>query len=311
MTAKSPFIDRRALFASGAAAALLAATGVSAQSAPKRGGRLRLALSGATRDDVFDWRRLGPFNQSAELGLFMKVAMVGAVFDTLTEVAADGTLRGELATGWQSNADGSRWEFELRRDVTFHDGTPFTSKDVVCSYAFFSKCKLCDVMQVTPLGEHRVLIELSQGDPDLPFRLSAPQMVILPLGQHAQWQDPTQDATMIGTGLYKVRRFEPGRQFIGQRVDSHFKDGRAGWFDSVELVSIPSDVVRAEALRESFVDGADLTHTADLGNMDGITALPEEHFMTAAVDKGVALPAQIGSRWPLDDFRAPQRWWMA
>ena len=38
-------LDRRALFASGAAAALLAATGVSAS--PKRGGRLRAALSRA------------------------------------------------------------------------------------------------------------------------------------------------------------------------------------------------------------------------------------------------------------------------
>ncbi|MBT3467245.1 MAG: peptide ABC transporter substrate-binding protein, partial [Rhodobacteraceae bacterium] len=40
-------IDRRVLFTSGAAAALLAATGVSAQTTPHRGGRLRAALSGA------------------------------------------------------------------------------------------------------------------------------------------------------------------------------------------------------------------------------------------------------------------------
>ena len=45
-------IDRRLLFTSGAAAALLAATGVSAQAAPRRGGRLRAALSGASRADT-------------------------------------------------------------------------------------------------------------------------------------------------------------------------------------------------------------------------------------------------------------------
>ena len=46
MTKTRSLMDRRALFATGAAAALLAATGVSAAALPKQGGRLRMALSG-------------------------------------------------------------------------------------------------------------------------------------------------------------------------------------------------------------------------------------------------------------------------
>ena len=46
MTKRASLMDRRALFSSAAAAALLAATGVSAAGAPKSGGRLRIALSG-------------------------------------------------------------------------------------------------------------------------------------------------------------------------------------------------------------------------------------------------------------------------
>ncbi len=38
-------------------------------------------------------------------GLFMQVARQGLIFDTLTEIAADGTLRGELATAWQGSED--------------------------------------------------------------------------------------------------------------------------------------------------------------------------------------------------------------
>ena len=115
-------LDRRALFASGAAAALLAASGVSA--APMRGGRLRAALSGASRDDRWD---------AVPSGLFMQAAVQGAVFDTLTEIAADGTLRGELATGWQAEDGGRVWTFDLRSDVSFHDGVPLTAQDVVAS----------------------------------------------------------------------------------------------------------------------------------------------------------------------------------
>ena len=96
-------IDRRALFASGAAAALLAATGVSAM--PKRGGVLRAALSGAARDQVW-----GPNG-----GLMIQAAR-SAVLEGLTEIAADGTLRGVLAERWDSREDGRIWTFQLRSE---------------------------------------------------------------------------------------------------------------------------------------------------------------------------------------------------
>ncbi len=292
-------IDRRALFASGAAAALLAASGVSAQPAPQRGGRLRLALSGATRSDSFDLRR------AAEPGLFMQVATAGLVFDALTEVAADGTLRGELATGWRSNADGSRWEFDLRSDAEFHNGSAFTAQDVVASFGAHLSTHLFDVTGLEATGPHSLVIKLAQGDPDLPFRLSAPDLVILPLGPDAGF------AEGVGTGLYRLHKFDAGRHLVAHRVGTHYKDGRAGWFDSVELVSLTADAVRAEALRDHLVDAADLTHVDGLGDLEGLRVLPEEHFMTSAVDHCIALPGQIGRRWPLDNLRAAERWWMA
>lgn len=63
-------IDRRALFTSGAAAALLAATGAALADAPRSGGILRLAVP---RD-----------------GDLMDHVARGAVFDTLTEIGPDG-----------------------------------------------------------------------------------------------------------------------------------------------------------------------------------------------------------------------------
>ena len=291
-------IDRRALFASGAAAALLAATGVSAMVSPQRGGRLRAALSGADRLDRFDARQ--------DHGLFMQVAMVGAVFDTLTEIAADGTLRGELATGWSGTPDARRWVIDLREDVAFHNGAPFGAADVEATFALHSGTALSDVTSVTVLDPHKLQVELAMGDPDFPFRLSDPRLVIYP-AQHmveAMYKG-------IGTGLYRAHRFQPGRQFIGHRVESHYKDDRAGWFEELELVALSADAVRAEALCEHYVDAADLTHAADLGDTSGITMLPEEHFMTTAVDHCICVQRQVGSRWPLDNLRAAERWWMA
>ncbi len=291
-------MDRRALFASGAAAALLAATGVSAQARPVRGGRLRAALSGAKRTDRFD--------STMEQGLFMQVAMVGTVFDTLTEIAADGTLRGELATSWSGSPDASVWTIELRTGVAFHDGTRFSADDVLATFDLHRDTILSDVEEVSSPSAHQVVVILSSGDPDFPYRLSDPRLVVYPAkNMVAAMQEG------IGTGLYRVHKFQPGRQFLARRVEKHYKDGASGWFDEVELVGLSADAVRAEALREHYVDVADLTHTADLGDLARLTMLPRENFMTAVVDHCIALPRQIGAKWPLDNLRAAERWWMA
>ena len=54
---------------------------------------------------------------------------------------ADGTvsydrqaLAPELAESWQVAADGMSCTFKLRKDATFHDGTPVTAKDVKWSF---------------------------------------------------------------------------------------------------------------------------------------------------------------------------------
>lgn len=271
-------LDRRALFASGAAAALLAAAGVGAGPLPQRGGKLRLALSGAARND--DW--------SQGNGLFMQVARMGLVFETLTEVAADGTLRGELATAWAASDDAKVWTFDLRDNVRFHDGTPFTSADVAHSMA-----ALGDVRAVSA---RRVRITLEQSDPALPFTLSSSAHIIR--AAHAPEGG-------IGTGLYQVRHFAAGQQLLAERVDTHWKDGQAGWFDTVELVSIPSAPVRAQAVAEYLVDGADVADASSLGGFDDIAVWGGQ-----AVSRSITMPAALG-RGVFDDLRAPQRWWGA
>lgn len=297
MKRASRHIDRRALFASGAAAALLAATGVSAGPSPVRGGRLRVALSGAARTDGFD--------ASVPTGFFMQVAMAGMVFDTLTEVGADGTLRGELATRWQGSADARTWEFDLRRDVFFHNDAGFSARDVMVSFALHRKTLLWNIHRIDAVGEARLRIILTQPDVDFPYRLSDPKLVIYPADHMARAMEDG-----IGTGLYRAHRFLPGRQLIGERLAQHYKDGDAGWFDSVELVSVPSDLVRAEALRDGFVDAADVPDRALLEGVSEVSLLPEARCVTCAAHSRISMPQVIGTRAPLDNLRAAERWWM-
>lgn len=56
--------------------------------------------------------------------------LVDVVFDGLVKIDEDLEARPALASSWQISDNGLRWTFYLRRDVRFHDGVEFTSRDV-------------------------------------------------------------------------------------------------------------------------------------------------------------------------------------
>lgn len=276
-------IDRRALFATGSAAALLAAVGVSAQARPARGGHLRAALSGGDRSESLFHVPGGRFLQ----------AVRNAVFESLTEVAADGTLQPALAHSWESAEDGRLWAFRLRDDVRFHDGSPLRATDVVASLrAFGLEVEATDV----------VTIRLDTPDRALPFRLARDGFAVF------RSDELNSGAPVTGTGLYRVKRFEIGRGFLGERVAHHRKDGLAGWFDTVEVAAISDGSVRAEAVRDGFVDVADLDAVHDLESCSDIRLIPGNGSVGAALRNGIHRPVRSGLD-PLDDMRFVERWW--
>ena len=56
------------------------------------------------------------------------------VAETLVDADATGRLVPGLATEWGPTDDPTVWEFKLREGVSFHDGSPFTADDVLCSF---------------------------------------------------------------------------------------------------------------------------------------------------------------------------------
>lgn len=266
-------LDRRALFTSGAAAALLAATGVSAR--PRRGGHMRAALSGASRAD--DWK-------TPSAGLFMRAA-AATVHEGLTEVAADGTLRPMLATDWRTEDGGTCWQFDLREGVLWHDGSLLTPRDVAQALGHVG------AVEATEQG---VSIRLRTPDMNLPYRLSAPDALVRgPAG---------------GTGLYRLHKFDPGRQFIAARVETHWRDGQAGWFDRVEFVHFDAEAVRVQALAEGLVHVADVTAAPDLSD---VLRLPDDENTLQIASRSLGIPTRTGRAAPLDNLRFSERWWMS
>ena len=57
-----------------------------------------------------------------------------AVYNRLIRVDEKMQLQPELASSWEVSKDGLTWTFDLVKGVTFHDGRPFTAKDVVYTF---------------------------------------------------------------------------------------------------------------------------------------------------------------------------------
>ncbi|MDA7427654.1 ABC transporter substrate-binding protein [Primorskyibacter aestuariivivens] len=242
-------LTRRGLLRSGAAAGMLAASGLPLQAQMKRGGRLRAGLAGANTSDNWDSR--------THSDNFMQNAGNGCVFDSLTEVAADGTLIGELAESWEATPDAKTWTFNLRQGVTFHNGKPFGADDVIESLMLHTaedsksaaKPIVSAITEMKKITDHQVQFVLADGNADLPYLLSDYHLNIYPAGQIEE-----AIAKGIGTGLYQVVSFDPGVRFVGKRVDSHYKDGRAGFFDEIEFIAINDSTARMNALLTGQVD---------------------------------------------------------
>lgn len=278
-------LDRRALFTSGAAAALLAASGLAVAAAPRHGGRLRLAVP--LGKDGFD------------------LAVRGAVFETLTEVAPDGVLRGELATAWRSASAGKSWDIDLIPEARFHDGRPVTARDAAASLRTLGQDTLSDATAIEAVDDTRLRISLSDPDPALPLRLSDLSLAICP-------QDDVSGALQagLGSGPYRVRRLESGRRFLGVRHDSARRAEQIAWADEVEIIAIPDADVRAEALRDGYVDVAALPTPQGLLGRGEFFYHPSTSDVALAARNEIGVPSVVGARAPLDDGRLARRWWL-
>ena len=241
-------ISRRSLLKTGAAAGVLGLTGLPLR-AQTRGGKLTAGLNGANTSDSWDGR--------THSDLFMIACSMGAVFDCLTEVGADGSLKGELAESWEASPDAKTWTFNLRQGVTFHNGKPFGADDVIESLQMHvaegaksaAQPIIAAVTEMTKLSDSQVQLTLNAGNADFPYLLSDYHILMYPAGQIEE-----AIAQGIGTGLYSVVAFDPGVRFVGRRVENHYKGDSAGFFDEIEYIAINDNTARMNALMTGQVD---------------------------------------------------------
>src|SRR5688572_11343656 len=102
------------------------------------------------------------------------------IYDYLLDVAPDGSIVPQLASAYTISEDGLTYTLTLVEGVTFHDGSPLTSADVVWS---FNNLKAAGSPALNLLGEFEVAAD---GDNSVVFTLAQPNADFL-FGIASRW----------------------------------------------------------------------------------------------------------------------------
>ncbi len=212
---------------------------------PKRGGHLKLGLKGGATSDTLD-----PAGYSASV-LFVVGRLWG---DTLVESdPKTGAALPSIATSWEPSADASVWTFKLRNDIAFHDGNKMTVADVVATLKRHadanSKSGALGLLTSIKTIEEKagdLVLTLTEGNADLPLVLSDYHLIIQPKGGV---DNPT---AAIGTGPYKLTKFEPGVRATFEKNANDWRSDR-GFVDSVEIIVMNDTTARIAALSSGQV----------------------------------------------------------
>src|SRR5207249_8355591 len=153
----------------------------------------------------------------------------------------------DLATDWSWDEDKAQLTFRLRQGVRWHDGKPFTAKDVVCTWDLLTG-KSADKLRINPRKAwYRNLDEVvPNGDNEVTFRLKRPQpsfIALLASGFTPIYPCHVSPRDMrshpIGTGPFKFVEYKPNQNIKLARNPDYWKPGRP-YLDGVEYTIIPN-----------------------------------------------------------------------
>jgi peptide/nickel transport system substrate-binding protein len=272
----------------GAAFSFLAATlAVTPAMAQKQGGTLRIYH----RDNLPS----ASIHEEATISTvqpFMAVFNNLVLFDQSKKLNTPETIIPDLAESWAWDPTRTKLTFKLRPGVKWHDGRPFTAKDVQCTFNKLTGKDTADdfrrnpravwwqnLKEVAVNGDHEATLVLNRPQPSILSMLASGYTPIYPCHVKAQ----AMRTNPIGTGPFKFVEFKRGDTVKFVRNPDYWKPGKP-YLDAIEWKVIENRSTRILA----FVAGEfDMTFSADV-------SVPLLKDVTAQAPKAICEMAPTG-----------------
>ncbi len=153
---------------------------------------------------------------------------------------------GDVAKSWTISDDGLTYTFELHPDIRFHDGSALTAHDVKVSLdrlrnppegvISIRESLYHDIETVEAPDDHTVVVKLSQPNAAMLDVLAVPTGCIY--SAELLESDPEYPARKVmGSGPFEFVSFTPGTEWVAERFDDYFVEGRP-YLDRVRSLSL-------------------------------------------------------------------------
>lgn len=209
-------------------------------------------LDSYDRDATFTWAsQTYPTDLSPHLGSFSggNVPSMTPLHDRLVYLNPfTAELEPMLATSWTASEDRTSITFELRDDVTYHDGAAFDAASVVANvehalemgaeHPRVSEYKL--VAGVEAVDEFTVRYDLTG-----PYAGAIPTLAAGAFGMSISPDrlDDTDPATVAGTGPYRVVDVRPGQQYTYERYEDYWNPDWQTFKELVIVIETSEDTI--------------------------------------------------------------------
>lgn len=230
----------RKVHALGVAALAMLALPDPAFAEPKSGGILRVyhrdSPGSASIHEGATFSINGPF-----MAVFNNLVM----FDQHKAQNSQSTIVPDLAESWAWSADKKTLTFKLRKDVKWHDGKPFTSADVKCTFDMLMGKSQQKFRQNPRKSWYDQVNEVTvNGDYEASFNLKRPQPALLSLlasGYTPVYPCHVSPADMrtkpVGTGPFKFVEFKANESIKIAKNPDYWKKGLP-YLDGIEYTII-------------------------------------------------------------------------
>src|SRR5215469_1960850 len=262
---------------------------------PKRGGALKVGLTGGSGSDTLDPHK----------GLtYLDTARAQSLYQPLLQLTTAAQTEFVLAEEISPHGSTSEWVIRLRPGITFHDGKPLTSQDVIFTLQRILN-KKAPLTGATPLGpvdvtglkaldSRTVLVPMTS-----PYGSFVDQLAywyylyIVPVGFNPKQPN--------GTGPFKYQSFTPGQRSVFVRNPNYWRSGLP-YVDSVTIIDFSDSASMQNALTTGVIHGA--------GALEGpqITVLKSSPSVrTVASHTGAITPFTMRvDQAPFNDVRVRQ-----